>query len=236
MVQVELITSTRAPPTANTTWVPRKPVMVPHPYLVYVEYVCVSWFTMEYVGKIAVAAQRWKVFKQTLNLIDLAAIVPFFFELSLQVAGIDTESMQDLKGAFLVIRILRVLRVIRIFKLGRYSSGLQTFALTLLQSMKQLGMMGMVLMTGVIFFSTLVYFLEKDEPGTEFTSIPASFWWCIVTMTTVGYGDVVPETVGWFMFNIKMTSETTMRPSYFKSCCFWLSFTVNLCLCYSDTV
>ncbi|VDL71222.1 unnamed protein product [Nippostrongylus brasiliensis] len=77
-------------------------------------------------------------------------------------------------GAFLVIRILRVLRVIRVLKLGRYSSGLQMFGKTLKASFRQLGMMAMVVLTGVIFFSTLVYFLEKDEPGSQFYSIPAA--------------------------------------------------------------
>ncbi|PIO53254.1 hypothetical protein TELCIR_25418, partial [Teladorsagia circumcincta] len=78
--------------------------------------------------------------------------------------------------ALLVVRVLRVLRVVRILKLGRYSSGMRTFALTLRSSARQLGMMGMVLSTGVVFFSTLLYFVEKDEVDTPFTSIPAAFW------------------------------------------------------------
>uniref|UniRef100_A0A1I7XX53 Ion_trans domain-containing protein n=1 Tax=Steinernema glaseri TaxID=37863 RepID=A0A1I7XX53_9BILA len=69
------------------------------------------------------------------------------------------------------------------------------FGKTLQASFRQLGMMAMVVLTGVIFFSTLVYFLEKDEPGSHFHSIPAACWWCIVTMTTVGYGDLTPVTV-----------------------------------------
>ena len=60
-------------------------------------------------------------------------------------------------------------------------------------------MMTIVLLTGVVFFSTMIYFLEKDEDGTPFTSIPAAYWWCIVTMTTVGYGDAVPATTSRFL-------------------------------------
>lgn len=85
--------------------------------------------------------------------------------------------------------------MVRILKLGRYSAGMRTFALTLRSSARQLGMMGMVLFTGVIFFGTLMYYVEKDEPDTPFTSIPATFWWAIVTMSTVGYGDCTPSTI-----------------------------------------
>ncbi|CAJ0941805.1 unnamed protein product, partial [Mesorhabditis belari] len=167
----------------------------PHPYLQQLEYLCIVWFTFEYGMKMLVAADRRKTFFQLLNLIDLFAILPFLIEMTLMIFGIDTEQLRDLKGAFLVIRILRVLRVVRVLKLGRYSSGLQMFGKTLKASFRQLGMMAMVVLTGVIFFSTLVYFLEKDEPNSQFYSIPAACWWCIVTMTTVGYGDLTPVTV-----------------------------------------
>jgi hypothetical protein len=110
----------------------------------------------------------------------------------LDAVGLGGEQMRQMRWAMLTVRVLRVLRVVRIAKLSRFSPGLRNFALTLNRSQKQLQMVAIILMTGVIFFSTLVYFMEKDEPNTQFTSIPASFWWCIVTMTTVGYGDVVP--------------------------------------------
>ncbi|KAL6727787.1 hypothetical protein Aduo_009634 [Ancylostoma duodenale] len=169
--------------------------MEPHPVLGYIEYVCIVWFILEYGTKMLVSSDRRKTFFQLLNIIDLMAILPFIIEMMLFTLGISTDQLRDLKGAFLVIRILRVLRVIRVLKLGRYSSGLQMFGKTLKASFRQLGMMAMVVLTGVIFFSTLVYFLEKDEPGSQFYSIPAACWWCIVTMTTVGYGDLTPITV-----------------------------------------
>lgn len=94
------------------------------------------WFTFEYVFKLLLVAHKCRFVLQLLNLVDLSAIVPFYLESGLSVANFDVEELKNFKGAFLVIRILRIARVVRIFKLGRYSSGLQAFAMTLKQSLK----------------------------------------------------------------------------------------------------
>ncbi|KAK6029307.1 Ion channel [Ostertagia ostertagi] len=70
-----------------------------------------------------------------------------------------------------------------------------TFGQTLKSSITELSMLSMFLLTGIVFFSTIMYYLEKDEPHSDFYSIPAACWWCVVTMATVGYGDAKPVTV-----------------------------------------
>ncbi|CAI5451946.1 unnamed protein product [Caenorhabditis angaria] len=191
------------PPQNETIVLPNGTVMmiekidemkVEHPAFVFTERICIAFFTVEYCLRFFAAPRKLRFALKPLNLVDLLAIVPFYLELLLTLCGVDDRKLRDLRWAFLVVRILRVLRVIRIIKLGRFSSGLQTFGMTLQRSQKQLQMMTIVLLTGVVFFSTMIYFLEKDEDGTPFTSIPAAYWWCIVTMTTVGYGDAVPAT------------------------------------------
>ncbi|KAF7634175.1 hypothetical protein Mgra_00006473 [Meloidogyne graminicola] len=171
-----------------------EPIRMEHPIFVFTERICIAFFTIEYLLRLFAAPRKLRFILKPLNLVDLLAIMPFYLELMLTLMGVDDKKLRDLRWAFLVVRILRVLRVIRIIKLGRFSSGLQTFGMTLQRSQKQLQMMTIVLLTGVVFFSTMIYFLEKDEKGSPFTSIPAAYWWCIVTMTTVGYGDVVPAT------------------------------------------
>ncbi|EYB82430.1 hypothetical protein Y032_0360g3450 [Ancylostoma ceylanicum] len=169
--------------------------MTEHPVFTWVENLCVIYFSLEYLVRFLVAPRKLAFARQILNVIDLLSIAPFYFEMLLWLCGISGENVRKVRWAFLTVRLLRVLRVIRIAKLGRFSPGLANFALTIRKSKKQMQMVGVVMITVVIFFSTLIYFLERDEPDTKFTSIPATFWWCVVTMATVGYGDLVPITV-----------------------------------------
>ncbi|KAE9553595.1 hypothetical protein FO519_003190 [Halicephalobus sp. NKZ332] len=165
----------------------------PHHYLIFLEYCCIAWFTVEYLSRFLVSPTKKKFVVQTMNLIDLFTILPFYVEFALsEFGGINAERLKEITGAMLVIRVLRVLRMARVFKLARYSQGLQIFGNTLRASITELSMLSMFLVTGTIFFSTIMYFLEKDEPHTDFYSIPAACWWCITTVTTVGYGDTFP--------------------------------------------
>lgn len=77
-----------------------------------------------------------------------------------------------------VIRVMRLARVARIFKLARYSTGLRAFGETMRKSAAELSMLGMFLLTGIMLFSTAIYFFERDEQNSKFYSIPAACWWC----------------------------------------------------------
>lgn len=143
-----------------------------------------------------------------MNSIDLCAIVPYFITLGTVLtedkqaeeaaivvqlrASVLGASGQDKGASLAMLRVIRLVRVFRIFKLSRHSKGLQILGLTLKSSIRELGLLVFFLLIGIILFSSAVYYAESGSERSNFKSIPDAFWWALVTMTTVGYGDMVP--------------------------------------------
>lgn len=156
----------------------------------WIESGCVGWFTLEYVLRYIGTPQKIGFLYQPMNIIDLAAIVPFYVILAMQKTGSSLTSLA-------ILRVLRLARVFRIFKLSRYSKALQLLMQTIYASVKELVLLLFLLAVLTVLFSSAFYHFETDgNRDSEFKSIPHTFWLSIVTITTVGYGDLVPITVG----------------------------------------
>lgn len=113
------------------------------------------------------------------------------FRSSLSTASHDKSSSLS----FSVLRIIRLVRVFRIFKLSRHSVGLQVLGKTFRASVQEFFLLIFFMVIALILFSSGIYFAEQGDKDTKFTSIPASFWFVMATITTVGFGDLVPTTV-----------------------------------------
>ncbi|XP_074839763.1 potassium voltage-gated channel subfamily A member 5-like [Carettochelys insculpta] len=169
-----------------------------------IETTCVIWFTFELLVRFFACPSKPEFSRNIMNIIDIVAIIPYFITLGTELAqerpeaGSTTSSNggQQQAMSLAILRVIRLVRVFRIFKLSRHSKGLQILGQTLKASMRELGLLIFFLFIGVILFSSAVYFAEADDPDSHFSSIPDAFWWAVVTMTTVGYGDMRPVTVG----------------------------------------
>ncbi|XP_078402270.1 potassium voltage-gated channel subfamily A member 10-like [Cetorhinus maximus] len=166
-----------------------------------IETLCMLWFSFELLIRSVVCPSKPDFFKDIMNIIDVISIIPYFVTLiselaeQQQQAGNGQQQGQQAMS-LTILRVIRLVRVFRIFKLSRHSKGLQILGQTLKASMRELGLLIFFLFIGVILFSSAIYFAEVDEPETQFSSIPDAFWWAVVTMTTVGYGDMCPVTIG----------------------------------------
>lgn len=161
-----------------------------NPLFEVIEVVCIGWFSLEYLLRLFSSPNQINFIKSPLNLIDLISILPYFVTLLF-----DNQKYDNFNNARRTLTLFRVLRILRIFKLARHSTGLKSLGYTLKRSKKELGLLMMFLSIAVLLFSSLAYFAEKEESDTKFTSIPSTFWWALITMTTVGYGDMVPSTI-----------------------------------------
>ena len=158
----------------------------------------VAVFSVEYLLRILTCtfdkryskplAGRLKFAVSFFALVDLVAILPFYLPAFMPI---------DLR----FVRALRLLRIFRIMKLGKYSSAFRVLSRVLKDSRDELGVTCFIVSILLIMGSSLMYYFERAAQPEVFSSIPAAMWWAVITLTTIGYGDVCPVTVpgkdGW---------------------------------------
>ncbi|ERH10879.1 MAG: ion transport protein [halophilic archaeon J07HX64] len=153
------------------------------------ELICVTVFTVEYIARIwsITSSEKYRHpvtgrFRYALTpylLVDLLAILPFY------IGGV-----VDLR----FIRILRIFRIFRTLKVARYSQSIQTITTVIRNKKTDLLISITLTSTLLVLTSSMMYYVERSSNPEAFSSIPETLWWGIITLTTVGYGDVVPTT------------------------------------------
>ena len=150
-----------------------------------VELITVSIFTIEYSLRVILSKNKLSYIFSFFGIIDLLAILPFYLS-----TGIDLRS----------IRVLRLMRLFRILKLAHYSEAISTFSKAFNHIRGELAVFGAFSLLILYVASVGIYTFENDAQPAVFGSIFDSLWWSVVTLTTVGYGDSYPITVGGKIF------------------------------------
>lgn len=164
-----------------------------------VESVCVGWFSLEFLLRFVQAPSKFAFLRSPLTLIDLVAILPYYITLLVDGAASSGRRKPGAGNSYLdkvglVLRVLRALRILYVMRLARHSLGLQTLGLTARRCTREFGLLLLFLCVAIALFAPLLYVIENEMADSpEFTSIPACYWWAVITMTTVGYGDMVPR-------------------------------------------
>lgn len=150
-----------------------------------IEVFCVLVFTVEYLLRIYVSDRKLRFIFSFYGLIDFLAILPFYLAL-----GIDLRSL----------RALRFLRLFRLLKLMRYNRAINHFTRAIATTKEEIILFLIVTLILIYISAVGIYYFENEAQPEHFASVFDSLWWSIITLTTVGYGDVYPVTVGGRVF------------------------------------
>ena len=154
-------------------------------WLHLIEIICVVIFTVEYLLRIYVADRKLKFIFSFFGIVDLMAILPFYMSF-----GVDLRSL----------RTLRFIRLFRVFKLVRYNRAIRHFTSAIKTAKEEIFLFLFITIILIYLSAVGIYYFENEAQPENFSSIFSSLWWAIVTLTTVGYGDIYPITVGGRVF------------------------------------
>lgn len=147
------------------------------------EAVCMSVFTFEYFIRLYAAENRFKFFRNKMNVLDLLAIIPFYIQICVHYLPIDSSGLIEDASALVILRILRMFRIL---KLSRHSRKMRKMGHALKRAFIDLGFLFFAFLLANILFASVLFYVEKGVSDKQFTSIPDSMWYTIVTMMTVG--------------------------------------------------
>lgn len=155
-------------------------------FLDVAELMIVTVFTIEYLIRIAVSRKRLRFVFSFYGLIDLLAVLPFYFSMGL---------------GFQAVRIFRLFSLFRILKLARYSTAISRY-LVAFRSIKEELVLFCIMSSVLLYLSAVgIYFFESQAQPDQFKSVFHCLWWALTTLTTVGYGDMFPITLGGKVFS-----------------------------------
>ena len=167
----------------------------PHQAFFFVELACNMWFTFEIIIRFIVSPNKLDFIKSPVNIIDFIATLSFYTDMLTDfLLNKFNKNLTNTNAD--ILEFFSIIRILRLFKLTRHSPGLKILIHTFKASAKELTLLVFFLILGIVIFASLVYYAERLQanPYNDFKSIPEGLWWAIVTMTTVGYGDMVPKT------------------------------------------
>ena len=156
------------------------------------EIVLTILFTIEYVLRILSVGRPWHYVFSFFGVVDLLAILPTYIFLVVWLLPADAELTRHI-GSLTVVRALRLLRVFRVLKLAQYLSEANLMLLSLRRTTAKITVFLMFVLVVCLILGTSLYVIEGQNPRTDFENIPVSVYWAIVTVTTVGYGDMAPD-------------------------------------------
>uniref|UniRef100_A0A2C9M9T1 BTB domain-containing protein n=1 Tax=Biomphalaria glabrata TaxID=6526 RepID=A0A2C9M9T1_BIOGL len=162
------------------------------------DFICTVFFTLELVMRFLVCPKKLRFIRNIMNFIDLLALVPLYVQVIFEQSDLHQNCYLNERYVFEIMFTLRIFRMFRIFHLVKHYQALKVLVYALKASLQELMMLFIFLLLAMLIFATMIYYAERDfltgtGSRTHFTTIPIGFWWAIITMTTVGYGDVAPS-------------------------------------------